>query len=103
MTPTAMISHDDIKREFLAAGFTIKPGHDDLKPYVYEAARRLLALAAAESEKMVAAERERCARLCDGIAAGYTGAARRLDGQHATHAAGQRDGANECAAAIRRA
>lgn len=40
-----MISNDDIKREFLAAGFTIKPGHDDLKPYVYDAARRVLALA----------------------------------------------------------
>lgn len=51
----------------------------------------------------VAAERERCASICDGIGAGYTGAARRLDGQHATHAAGQRDGANECAAEIRRA
>ena len=40
-----MISNDDIKREFLAAGFTIKPGHDDLKSYVYDAARRVLALA----------------------------------------------------------
>ena len=54
-------------------------------------------------EAAVAAERERCARICDGIGAGYTGAARRLDGRHATHAAGQRDGSNECAAAIRRA
>ncbi len=40
------ITKDDIRREFLAAGFTIKPGQDDLKPYVYEAARRLLSLAA---------------------------------------------------------
>jgi len=48
-----------------------------------------------------AAERDRCASICDGIGAGYAGAARRLGGQHATHAAGQRDGANECAAAIR--
>jgi hypothetical protein len=53
--------------------------------------------------KALAIERERCASICAGIGAGYTGAARRLDGQHATHAAGQRDGANECAAAIRRA
>ena len=53
--------------------------------------------------KCVTAERERCASICAGIGAGYTGAARRLDGQHATHAAGQRDGANECAAEIRRA
>ena len=51
----------------------------------------------------VAAERERCARICDGIGATYTGEARRLQGRHATRAAGQRDGANECAAEIRRA
>ena len=51
----------------------------------------------------VAAERERCASICDGIGATYTGEARRLQGQHATHAAGRRDGANECAAKIRRA
>jgi hypothetical protein len=56
-----------------------------------------------EAATALAAERERCASICDGIGAGYTGAARRLEGQHATHAAGQRDGANECAAAIRRA
>jgi hypothetical protein len=43
-----VISDDDIKREFLAAGFTVKPGHDDLKPYVYKAAHRVLALAAAQ-------------------------------------------------------
>lgn len=45
--------------------------------------------------------RERCASICNGIGATYTGEARRLEGQHATHAAGRRDGANECAAAIR--
>lgn len=45
--------------------------------------------------------REDAARVCSGIAAGYAGYARRLAGQHATHAAGQRDGSNECAAAIR--
>jgi len=50
---------------------------------------------------LVKAERERCASLCDGIGATYTGQARRLEGQHATHAAGRRDGANECAATIR--
>lgn len=32
-----------IREVFLANGFTIKPGQDDLKPYVYEAARDLLA------------------------------------------------------------
>ncbi len=50
-----------------------------------------------------AEERARCASICDGIGATYTGEARRLQGQHATHAAGRRDGANECAAEIRRA
>ena len=54
-----MISNDDIRREFIAAGFTIKDGCDDLKPYVYEAARRVLALAAAEVARAVAAERDR--------------------------------------------
>ena len=44
------ITNEDIRREFLAAGFTIKEGHTDLKPYVYEAARRILALAAAPAE-----------------------------------------------------
>lgn len=44
---------------------------------------------------------ERCAQECKGIAASHTGAARRLDGMRATHAVVQRDGANECAAAIR--
>jgi hypothetical protein len=34
-----------IREVFLAAGFEIKPGCDDLKPYVYKAARDLLALA----------------------------------------------------------
>lgn len=50
------ISDDDIRREFLAAGFEIKAGHDDLKPYVYEAARRVIALAvAAERARWIAA------------------------------------------------
>lgn len=50
------ISDDVIRREFLEAGFEIKPGNDDLKPYVYEAARRVIALAEA-------AERERWQRI----------------------------------------
>lgn len=33
-----------IREVFLRNGFTIKDGHDDLKPYVYAAARELLAL-----------------------------------------------------------
>jgi hypothetical protein len=39
------ITDDQIREVFLKAGFTIKPGQDDLKPYVFEAARALLALA----------------------------------------------------------
>jgi hypothetical protein len=48
-----------------------------------------------------AARGEADTQICAGIGATYTGEARRLQGQHATHAAGQRDGANECAAAIK--
>ena len=36
-------TRDQIRAVFLSNGFTIKPGHDDLKEYVYEAARDLLA------------------------------------------------------------
>jgi hypothetical protein len=34
-------SDDVIREKLLAAGFTIKPGETDLKPYVFEAARSL--------------------------------------------------------------
>jgi hypothetical protein len=37
------VTDEQIRDVFLAAGFEIKPGHDDLKPYVYQAARDLLA------------------------------------------------------------
>jgi hypothetical protein len=74
-----VITNDDIRREFLAAGFEIKPGHDDLKPYVYEAAQRVIALA-------VAAERERCVRIVEAYqvpvgnsAAGEMAAERTMD------------------------
>lgn len=40
-----ILPDDTIRAVFLANGFKIKPGHDDLKPYVYQAARALLALA----------------------------------------------------------
>jgi hypothetical protein len=36
------ITDDDIRRVFLAHGFTIKDGQTDLKPYVFDAARALL-------------------------------------------------------------
>ncbi len=40
-----MITDDQIREVFLANGFTIKDGQTDLKPYVYAAARALLAMA----------------------------------------------------------
>jgi len=39
------VSDEQIKAVFLANGFTIKEGLTDLKPYVYQAARALLATA----------------------------------------------------------
>ncbi|SOY79976.1 hypothetical protein CBM2599_A120541 [Cupriavidus taiwanensis] len=41
----APITREQIRAVFLANGFTIKPGHDDLKEYVYEAASALIGLA----------------------------------------------------------
>ena len=40
----AEVTDEQIKEAFLANGFTIKDGHSDLKPYVYVAARAILAL-----------------------------------------------------------
>ena len=40
----AEVTDEQIKEAFLANGFTIKDGHSDLKPYVYAAARAILAL-----------------------------------------------------------
>jgi len=40
----ADVTDEQIREVFMANGFTIKPGNDDLKPYVYKAARALLAL-----------------------------------------------------------
>lgn len=42
------VSDDDIRRIFLINGFTVKDGQTDLKPYVFQAARALLALATKE-------------------------------------------------------
>lgn len=39
--PRAALTRDDIRAIFLANGFTIKPGCDDLKEYVYNAARAI--------------------------------------------------------------
>lgn len=41
--PVRVLSNAEIREILLANGFTIKPGHDDLKPYVYQAIRALLA------------------------------------------------------------
>ena len=41
--PVKVPSNAEIREVFLENGFTIKQGHDDLKPYVYKAARALLA------------------------------------------------------------
>jgi hypothetical protein len=48
MTTTAQIAGEDMTKDqirdiFMAHGFTIKEGQTDLKPYVYDAARALLA------------------------------------------------------------
>ena len=45
------ISDNTIREVFLANGFTIKEGLDDLKPYVYAAARALLATAGLSEPK----------------------------------------------------
>ena len=42
--PVNTLSDAEIREVFLANGFTIKDGHDDLKPYVYDAARAALTL-----------------------------------------------------------
>lgn len=42
VTQPAEPSDAEIREVFLANGFTIRPGHGDLKPYVYQAARALI-------------------------------------------------------------
>lgn len=37
-----ILTNEEIKRIFLEKGFSIKEGLDDLKPYVYEAAREVI-------------------------------------------------------------
>ena len=51
------INREQIKQVFLAHGFTVKPGQDDLKEYVYAAAEALIAQAqAAPGAELVAFE-----------------------------------------------
>ncbi len=51
------LPRDTVRGIFLSSGFEIKPGHEDLKPYVYAAAERLMSEA-------VAAERKRTITEC---------------------------------------
>lgn len=50
------VTHEQIRATLLAHGFTIKEGQTDLKPYVYEAARALLALAPPAPSAQTAAQ-----------------------------------------------
>ncbi|MFA7386491.1 MAG: hypothetical protein WCZ87_02385 [Thiohalobacteraceae bacterium] len=43
--PVKALTKDEIRAILLKHGYTIKPGHDDLKPYVYAAALEMIALA----------------------------------------------------------
>jgi len=43
-TPTGELTDADIRAILLGCGYTIKPGMDDLKPYVYAGARALIAV-----------------------------------------------------------
>jgi O6-methylguanine-DNA--protein-cysteine methyltransferase len=93
---------DDIIRMAREAGFRFSDEEDPLLANHAEWQRQLFErFAALAYAAGAAAEREACAKVCCGSAATYAAEARRLDGRNATHAAGKRDGANECAAAIR--
>ena len=46
------LTKDEIRDVFLAAGFTIKEGHPDLKPYVFKAADDLIAALRAKGGKL---------------------------------------------------
>lgn len=45
-----MLTKEEMREILMAHGFTIKPGQDDLKPYVYAAAKALC-IAAVEKSK----------------------------------------------------
>jgi hypothetical protein len=49
--PAQELSDEQIRAIFLANGFTVKEGQSDLKPYVFAAARALLAAARAQSQE----------------------------------------------------
>lgn len=76
--PVGAVTDADIRKIFIAAGFTIKEGQADLKPYVYTAAHALLDRAAVQgSEDKRDAERYRYIRAT-------TKALRDDDGNHRT-------------------
>lgn len=56
--PVKVPSDAEIREVFLANGFVIKDGHDDLKPYVYDAARALLALCGQRKGEVVVTKDE---------------------------------------------
>ena len=70
----AEVTDEQIKEAFLANGFTIKDGHSDLKPYVYAAARAILAL---RPERVPMTPRE--TELIDGMIAVQLDHAQRCD------------------------
>lgn len=57
------MTNDQIRTVFLASGFTVKEGQTDLKPYVYKAARALLALANTERNPWHEAVLEECCKI----------------------------------------
>jgi hypothetical protein len=48
-----MVTKDQIREVFLRNGFTIKEGHTDLKPYVYDAANELATMVAEDICEML--------------------------------------------------
>ncbi|WP_341706490.1 hypothetical protein [Halopseudomonas sp.] len=54
--PTAAPSRDVIRATLMDHGFTIKTGHDDLKPYVYEAVEALFARPAPAAQDVAGLE-----------------------------------------------
>ena len=72
--PQAEVTDSMIREAFLANGFTIKDGHSDLKPYVYAAARAILAL---RPERVPMTPRE--IELIDGMIAVQLDHAQRCD------------------------
>ena len=70
----AEVTDSMIREAFLANGFTVKDGHSDLKPYVYAAARAILAL---HPERVPMTERE--LELIDGMIAVQLDHAQRCD------------------------